>query len=90
MITGLEPEVYAKGKVSARIKDNSFFPNKTATSINTSLLSETWNFAPIKSALLGKNRALPTKQNRVVIFRNLIPQDFGLFTAPSACQSFFG
>ena len=32
---------------------NSFFPYKIATSIKTSLLSETWNFAAIKSALLG-------------------------------------
>ena len=33
---------------------NSFFPYKIATSIKTSLLSETWNFAAIKSALLGE------------------------------------
>ena len=61
---------HAKGKVSARIKDNSFFPYKIVTSIKTSLLSETWNFAPITSALLGKNWALPTTQNRIVILGN--------------------
>ena len=65
---------HVKEKVSARIKDNSFFPYKIATSIKTSLLSETWNFAPIISALLGKTWALPTTQNRIAILGNLIPQ----------------
>ena len=77
---------HAKGKVSARIKDNSFFPYKIVTSIKTSLLSETWNFAPITSALLGKNWALPTTQNRIVILGN----SSGTSGCSQHLQSFFG
>ena len=79
---------HAKGKVSARIKDNSFFPHKIVTSIKTSLLSETWNFAPITSALLGEKLGTFHHAKSHSNSREFL-RDFGLFTAPLAFQSFF-
>lgn len=59
---------HTTSKGSARIKDN-FVSSlmKQLHQSKTRCLSETCDFAPIKSALLGKNQALCAKPNRVVI-----------------------